>query len=337
MFTLIAFLKKVKDFRQHRGQRHPLWFILLIVIFGLMTGHLGYRALGDFAKSHQQYLTKYFRISRRQVPSYSTIRRAMMGVDWVDLIQVFNQWASQLTVGNDEVDWLAIDGKSLRSTIAHYRDNQQNFVSIISLFSQTNGLVLNLAQFENKHRSEIHQVQDMVRSLPLQHQVFTLDALHCQKSTVKLIISSGNDYLIAVKKNQLSLYNCLEAQSKITTPASQHIIKDNSHGRNIIRKTSVFKIPQSLQSLWVNSQTFIQVERTGLRGLNPYQETVYYLSSCWSTAQIFAAKIQGHWRIENQLHWVKDVIFQEDNSPLHQFGPVTNFSILQTIAINLFR
>lgn len=96
-----------------------------------MTGHLGYRALGDFAKYQQPHLTQYFRIRPRKVPSYSTIRRAMMGVDWANLIEIFNQWASQLTMANNESEWLAIDGKSLRSTLEHYGRSQQNFVSMI--------------------------------------------------------------------------------------------------------------------------------------------------------------------------------------------------------------
>ena len=74
MFQLIEVLKTIKDFRKPSGRRHPLWFILLITILGLMTGHLGYRAIGDFAKAHRELLTQYFGIPRGEVPSYSTIR-----------------------------------------------------------------------------------------------------------------------------------------------------------------------------------------------------------------------------------------------------------------------
>ncbi len=86
MHTIIEYLKKVKDFRLDQGQRHQLWFILLIVILGLMTGHLGYRPFGYFAKYQQRHLTQYFRIRRRKVPSYSTIKRAIIEVDWGNLI-----------------------------------------------------------------------------------------------------------------------------------------------------------------------------------------------------------------------------------------------------------
>ena len=132
MYKLIQVLKKVKDFRYERGQRHPLWFILLIVILGLMTGHLGYRALGDFAKRHQKSLTESFGIPWGQVPSYSTIRRAMMGIDCESLIEVFNQWAAQLIPEDRPDNWIAIDGKSLKSTVEYYCQNRQNFLSIIT-------------------------------------------------------------------------------------------------------------------------------------------------------------------------------------------------------------
>ena len=116
MNSLIEYLKKVKNFRRLQGQRHQLWFILLIVILGLMNGYYGYRALGSFARSQQQELTKHFGICKCRVPSYSTIRIAITGVDWADLMEKFNQWAGQFTVANDESEWLAIDGKSLRYT-----------------------------------------------------------------------------------------------------------------------------------------------------------------------------------------------------------------------------
>lgn len=337
MNSLIKYLKLVKDFRRKQGQKYPLWWILLIVIFGLMAGHLGYRALGDFAKSQQQPLTKLFKTRIEKAPTYSTIRRAIQGVDWAELIKVFNQWGSQLEISKDEADWLAIDGKSLKSTLQYYCSNHQNFVSMISVFCQKNGLVLALEKFENKQRSEIHQVQDLVGTLPLKKKVFTLDALHCQKQTIEAIARSGNDYLIAVKKNQLDLYKRLQLNAQTAVPLSSYQSQDNSHGRRITRKVSVFRIPQEIQPLWVNAQTFIQVKRSGTRREKLYQETAYYLSSRQENARVFADAIQGHWRIENQLHWVKDVIFQEDKSPVFQFQPAINFSVLSTMALNLFR
>lgn len=206
MLTLIEFLKKVHDPRQKSGKRHPLWLILLLVILGLMFGHLGYRDLEAFAKSNQKLLVKTFHLTTERVPSYSTIRRAMMLVKNSDLIDVFNQWASQLTTSIDLTDWVSIDGKCLRSTCQNSQNSSQNFVSIVSLFSQSTGLVLRLQKFDNKKTSEIGQAQELVKGYPNQGNVFTLDSLHCQKETTTLITQSNNDYIIAVKSHQKNLF-----------------------------------------------------------------------------------------------------------------------------------
>ncbi len=93
MLSLIEKLKQVKDFRKDKGKRHPLWIVLVVIILGTMLGYSGYRELGEFAKNNRHRLSKEFNISPERVPSYSTIRRVMMGVEWQSLLKVFNEWA----------------------------------------------------------------------------------------------------------------------------------------------------------------------------------------------------------------------------------------------------
>ena len=66
-------------------------------------------------------------------------------------------------------------------------------MSIVSFFSPQTGWVLRLQKFANKKSSEIRQVQELVKGYPLSGNVFTLDALHCQKETTTLITQSKND------------------------------------------------------------------------------------------------------------------------------------------------
>lgn len=203
MYTLIEELKKVKDFRKEQGKRHPLWLILLLVILGIMQGYIGYRAIGDFVKSNQESLVNKLNISPNRVPSYSTIRRVMMGVDWALLNQIFNQWAGQLNKINQEEDWIAIDGKSLRNTVKNYNTNCQNFRVILSAYSLNNGIVIRGERWENKKSSEIKQVQDLVRNCGLKNQVFTLDAKQLPKRNYSI------NYIF-----RQSLSNCRQRKSK---------------------------------------------------------------------------------------------------------------------------
>ncbi|MEG4990087.1 transposase family protein [Microcoleus sp. BR0-C5] len=87
MLTLIPFLKKVNDPRKMSGKRHPFWLILLLVVLGLMFGYLGYKDIETFGKSNQKLIVKTFHLTRYRIPSYSTIRRAMMIVNTSDLVE----------------------------------------------------------------------------------------------------------------------------------------------------------------------------------------------------------------------------------------------------------
>jgi DDE_Tnp_1-associated len=117
--NLIEQLKLVEDFRTTDGRRHPLWLVLLFVIMGTMNGARGYRACGDFVKRHQQVLIQTFRLQRHGVPSYSTIRRVMMGVDFDKLVEKFNDWAKTY-VKLEKEEWCGMDGKSIRGTVENH-------------------------------------------------------------------------------------------------------------------------------------------------------------------------------------------------------------------------
>ncbi len=88
---------------------------------------------------------------------------------------------------------------------------------------------------------------------------------------------------------------------------------------------------------WLGIKSLIRVERTGTRAGKPYHEVVCYISSLIHTAQEFARGIRGHWCIENCLHWVKDVVFKEDDSKIRKGNAPANLSILTAIALNILR
>lgn len=178
--NLIEQLRQVEDFRTKDGRRHRLWLVLLFVIMGTMNGYVGYRAWGDFVKRHRRALSKAFGIEKHGVPSYSTIRRVMMGIDFDKLVKIFNQWA-QNYVELAESEWLSADGKSIKGTVQNYDSSSQNFVSIVSIFASKRGLVLGMEKFNNKEASEIQTLQNLIAALELKDAVLSFDSLHCQK------------------------------------------------------------------------------------------------------------------------------------------------------------
>lgn len=168
-------------------------------------------------------------------------------------------------------------------------------------------------------------------------KVFTLDALHCSKETTQAIIDSKNDYLITVKGNQIKLHNRLKKLARTQKPLTVYQSKDNSHGRYVIRNISVFDGRHVNHKNYPHLRSFIEVERIGFRGNQEYHQTLYYISSQKLSAEIFAEKIRKHWLIENQLHWVKDVIFNEDKSRIKGIEVAKKLSLLVTLTLNIHR
>lgn len=143
--------------------------------------------------------------------------------------------------------------------------------------------------------------------------------------------------MIAVKANQKKLYRQLQGCSQSQAPQSCYEQQETTRGRVTTRRVSVFDAPTGISADWAGLNTFVKVERFGTRAGQSYQQTAYYISSLCAGALTFAQGIRGHWLIENQLHWVKDVVFGEDRSSIRPSGAATNFSIVRSIVLNLFR
>lgn len=157
------------------------------------------------------------------------------------------------------------------------------------------------------------------------------------KKTVNLIIDSGNDYTIAVKGNQKKLYQQIQLTTQQTQPSSVDISGQRCRNRVISRTVSVFNNLLGISCDWVGIKSVIRVERQGTRAGVGYDQTAYYISSLELNAAEFAVGIQGHWGIENRLHWIKDVVFGEDTSLIRNCTAAANFSVIRQLAIAIFR
>ncbi|MBE9019232.1 hypothetical protein C7Y66_06370 [Chroococcidiopsis sp. CCALA 051] len=135
------------------------------------------------------------------------------------------------------------------------------------------------------------------------------------KKTVQQLVSSENDYVIAVKGNQPNLLEYLRTQFALIPPVSVDIQTEQCRDRYTQRTVSVLDSIVGIESSWVGIQRMIRVERAGTRANQPFSETMFYISSLAVDAAEFAKLIRSHWQIENRLHWIKDVVLQEDRSP----------------------
>ena len=180
--SLISVLKDAPEFRGQRGQRHELWFILLLLVMAALCGYWGYRPSAEFAERYGAEICQTLKIPvPKEMPSYSTFRRVMLGLDFTQFAALFNRWAAQ-HVAIEPGEWVAVDGKSIRGSVTGYNKAEQNFIMLVSVFSHKRRVVLHAQPMENKHSSEEHVVQAMLAALDLNGAIVTLDALHTKKN-----------------------------------------------------------------------------------------------------------------------------------------------------------
>jgi hypothetical protein len=188
--SLIALLMKVKDKRQASGKRHELIHILLIVIMGTMSGYEGYRGIESFVHRFEADIICLLKIPRKEVPSMSTVRRVMMILDFNQLSNVFYQWTrSRLLIRKKE--WFSCDGKGIKGSVTNYNTKYQNFVNLVSVYCNKSGLVIKSKAMNNKERSEVELLRELIAALDITGVVLSADALHCQKKHYHSLSAKG--------------------------------------------------------------------------------------------------------------------------------------------------
>jgi len=184
--SLIALLSKIKDKRSASGKRHELIHILIIVILATMSGYEGYRGIEAFTKRFKSELIDLLKTGRQEVPSLSTVRRVLISIDFNQLSFAFYKWIKpQIDIKKGE--WICCDGKGIKGTVTDYDRKYQNFVSVVSMYCSRAGVVLSAGALNNKEKSEMEAVRELIAWLDITGVIITTDAMHCQK---KLYLSS---------------------------------------------------------------------------------------------------------------------------------------------------
>ncbi len=202
--NLFELLQQLQDHRRKQGLMYTLPLVLLIVIMGIMNGAKSERAISRFAENNKDDLIKYLQIKKKRVPTRNIIRGILQRIDFQKLETIFYKWAKNY-VEIKEKDWISIDGKAIKGTVQNSQNTKQNFKSLVSVFASKRKQIISASKLETKKTNEIPVVQKLIEELYLKGVIFTIDALHCQKKTVKKIIDGKNDYIIGVKGNQKKL------------------------------------------------------------------------------------------------------------------------------------
>lgn len=334
--SLLSLFRNMIDFRRMQGKLHDIETILMIVMMGIMSGYCGYQAIDDFKTSKKDKLLRYLKPRKKILPSKDTIRRTILNINFEELCYVFKIWAEQF-IEFDEKEWLSFDGKAIKNTLP---EETHKLVTLVTFFVHKSKTVLLQGKI-NEKSNEIPLVQELLDELKYTKLVITGDALHTQKDTVEKIDSSKNFYVLNVKNNQSNLLEKISFIGNNMSEIDSYTSIDKSRGRIESREIKIYEndFEKDLEYLgWKNVKRIIKVKRTVYhkKRLKLSQETLYYISNLEATAKEFGIGIRNHWLIES-MHWIKDVVFNEDSARIHTGNSAENFSILRDFVISVLR
>ena len=117
---------------------------------------------------------------------------------------------------------------------------------------------------------------------------------------------------------------------------------DKGHGRVEKRTVALCRDLAWLDTAdrWPGLSYIVQVtrERTVLANDRTSTETAYYIGSDpRARADAAALTIRRHWSIENELHWVLDVAFREDEARHRARNTAQNMTTLRHFALNVIK
>jgi predicted transposase YbfD/YdcC len=326
---LLGLLAQVPDPRKRRGRRHSLAGLLAVGIAAVIAGSRSFAAIGQWAADAGPEVLAGLGAARGPAEE-STFRRAFALVSPDVLDRVLGAWLHTRVVQAGGRLVIAIDGKTVRGA----KDKERKAPHLVAALAHGIGAVLGQVAVDAKS-NEIPAVRELLKAFAsLAAAVITIDAMHTQHDTAKVITGRGADYVMTVKGNMPALYKQLKKLPWAAVPAVSAVSTD--HGRRA-RRT----IKAALAPAWIEfdgAAQVAQLRRTVTKNGKKTVEVVYLITSDrHADPATLAAWVRSHWEIENKLHWVRDVTYQEDKSLVRTGNAPRVMATLRSLAISLLR
>jgi predicted transposase YbfD/YdcC len=329
------------DPRVDRTRRHELLDITTIAICALICGADGWVQVELFGKAKQAWFGSFLKLPHG-IPSHDTFGRVFEMLDPVAFERCFMAWVQRLCEDlAGEV--VPIDGKTIRRSLD--RAAQKGPLHLVSAWAAHSGLTLGQVATEDKS-NEITAIPQLLKLLDIRGATVTIDAMGTQTDIAQQIVDQEGDYVLAVKDNQPKLHQdvqrLMEEVRTATEPGvcDMHETVEKDHGRLEVRRVWCTHRVDWLRQphRWTKLASVALVESERTVGGQTTTEHRYCISSLEKpSAKRMGQVIRQHWSIENAMHWVLDVAFDEDRGRVRRGHGPRNLALLRKIALNLLK
>jgi len=302
----------------------------------MICGADNWVAIEEFGLSKEAWFTDLLGLENG-IPSHDTFGEVYAAIDTDHFSLCFSRWVADLaTLTEGEV--IAIDGKCLRRSLD--KASKKAAIYMVSAWAQQNNLVLGQVKVDDKS-NEITAIPKLLARLDIAGAVVTIDAMGCQKKIAEQIKRQEGDYVLSLKGNQGNLHDDVKTFfTSSLSPDVASVSYDGGHGRIETRSLRVTADIAWLQERhdWKGLQSIIAVTAKRELDNKVTEETRYFISSLDANdPKRLERVVRAHWAIENSLHWVLDVAFDEDSNRTRKGHSDANLSVIRHIALNLIK
>jgi predicted transposase YbfD/YdcC len=338
--SLLDHFAELTDPRRREGT-YPLINFVAIAICAVISSADDFVAIADWAKAKREWLSQFLDLSAG-IPSHDRFNAIFALLKPAEFEQCLLSWITSLhEITGGQI--IAIDGKTLRRSFD--AASSKSAIHMVSAWATANHISLGQVLVDEKS-NEITAIPKLLELLQISGALVTIDALGCQTEIAHQIVSQQADYCLAVKGNQPTLHQGIQAffndhfeDDFARTKVRRHETRETGHGREETRYYRICPVPEDLpdRARWAGLKAIGVAIGNTQRDGKDCVEVRYYILSRYVSAQRFAEAVRSHWSIENRLHWQLDVTFQEDQCRIRKGHADANFSSLRRTALSLLK
>jgi len=329
----------LEDPRDVRGKKYKLIDIIIMTIYGILNKHEDFSNIAYFLELNSSYFVRLLKIECGKTPSHDCLSDVYAAINPQKFMEVFIEWTKDI-VKMKSGKIINIDGKAVRE--AQDKVNGGNIPYIVSAFLSNIGISIGQVKVEDKS-NEYTAIPELLDLIDIKGCTITIDAAGTYIKIAEKIVSKKGNFVLKAKDNQPNLLaDCKFSFDNESENILHDEVVEKDHGRIEKRKYYLYNDSKNTiaDPIWdkiVNSIGKIEVTREYI-GYNKKTVTEhYYVMNKNMTVEEFKKATRSHWGIECSLHWVLDVIFNEDSSRNRLGDSIHNLSLVRKIVFNLVK
>lgn len=335
---LLASFDKITDLRCKRGVRYKLKPFLILLFLSKLGGADRPAEIADWVRFRFAELKSLLNLEWKKSPHEATWKRILENaIEAAEVEKVFGEYL--LSMSADEQELWNLDGKVVCRVKSEETDKQLHLLALQE--SEKSLTVEQTALLEGEN--EISAGKRLLGKVDLSGKIVSGDAIFAQQELAKTVVGRGGEYLWKLRANQGKIYEL--AKEHFAKGADRYLGRttdlDKGHGRLEERFiTTSFRLAGEIEFPYLEQVFRIEKKSLQIKTGKQSEQTIYGITSL--SVEEFGAKelldlTRKHWRIENGLHYRRDVTFKEDSVRKKSLRGGQIMAALNNLAIGILR